>query len=72
MLIGYDRPVSNINFIGKVIEKAAIMQVDKHVDDNNLHEVYRSAYKICHSTETALLRVKDDVDLALDNNQLSF
>ena len=66
------RPVSNINFIGKVIEKAAIMQVDEHVDDNNLHEVYQSAYKICHSTETALLRVKDDIDLALDNNHAVF
>ena len=38
-----------------------------HVDDNNL-ELYQSAYKKHHSTETALLKVQDDILRAIDNN----
>ncbi|XP_072014277.1 uncharacterized protein [Amphiura filiformis] len=52
------RPVSSINFIGKVIEKAVIKQVSKHLEENNLDETLQSAYKNKHSTETALLQVK--------------
>ena len=34
---------------------------------NNLAEPFQSAYRSCHSTETALLRVKDDIMMAIDN-----
>ena len=33
----------------------------------NLAEPFQSAYRSCHSTETALLRVKDDIMMAIDN-----
>ena len=51
------RPVSNLAFHGKVIEKAAryIQQIDQHISNNNLHEPLQSAYTKNHSTETALL-----------------
>ena len=39
-----------------------------HVDDNNLGELYQSAYKKHHSTETALLKVQDDILRAIDNS----
>ena len=39
-----------------------------HVDDNNLGELYQSAYKKRHSTETALLKVQDDILRAIDNS----
>ena len=48
------RPVSNLAFLGKVIEKAAIQQIDQHISNNNLHEPLQSAYTKNHSTETAL------------------
>jgi hypothetical protein len=38
------------------------------VDSNSLHDYLQSAYRACHSTETALLRVHHDITLALDNN----
>ena len=44
------------------------MQVDECVDDNNLHEVFESAFKIRHSTETALHQVKKDIDLPFENH----
>ena len=66
------RPVSNISFIGKVIEKAVISQFNEHMEKNDLNEVFQSAYKNKHSTETALLKVKDDITCALDKNHAAF
>ncbi|XP_072028270.1 uncharacterized protein [Amphiura filiformis] len=66
------RPVSNIAFMGKIIEKAAIVQVNEHMQANDLEEVYQSAYKTKHSTETALLKVKNDITLALDDDMAAF
>ena len=62
------RPVSNIAFIGKVLEKVAVHRLTEHLTMNGLHEEYQSAYKMLHSTETALLRVKHDIAGALDRN----
>ena len=35
--------------------------------NNNLDELFQSAYKAGHSTETALLRVQNDILQAIDN-----
>ena len=60
------RPVSNLPFISKIIEKAVSAQLHKHLDQHDLLDKYQSAYRKGHSTETALLRVQNDVTLALD------
>ena len=62
------RPVSNIAFIGKVLEKVAVHRLTEHLTMNGLHEEYQSAYKTLHSTETALLGVKHDIAGALDRD----
>ena len=36
--------------------------------NNNLHENFQSSYKVHHSTETAMVRVKDDTLHAIDGN----
>ena len=63
------RPVSNIKFISKIIEKAASCQVIDHVDSNNLGEKFQSSYKKTHSTESALLKVKNDLLQSIDDNK---
>ena len=62
------RPVSNLSFISKCVKKVAAAQTCMHIDDNNLSELYQSAYKKHHSTETALIKVQDDILRAIDNN----
>ena len=64
------RPVANIKFIAKIIEKATSSQVVQHVNDHNLGEMFQSAYKAHHSTETALLQVKNNIMQSLDDNKV--
>ena len=63
------RPVANLNFVGKVIEKVATMQIVEYLSNNNLHVPTQSAYKQHHSVETALTRVQNDVILSLDQRE---
>ena len=51
------RPVSNIESIGKSIERAATIHLIRHITSNNLIELHQSAYRPCHSTEMALLKL---------------
>ena len=47
------RPVSNLSFISKVLEKVVAKRLDDHMLDNNLYSSVQSAYRERHSTETA-------------------
>jgi len=61
------RPVSNLAFVSKIIEKVVAARLQEHLMDNDLNEVFQSAYKKGHSTETALLRVHNDIIRAIDS-----
>ena len=63
------RPVSNLPFLSKVIEKVVVSRITSHLDDLNLWESHQSAYRSGHSTETALLAIKNDIMLALSENK---
>ena len=55
------RPVSNFKYSFKLIEKAVAVQLNDHLACNDLHVPFQSAYRSCHSTESALMRVFDTV-----------
>ena len=63
------RCISNLKFVSKIIERAVGVQVRNHVFDNDLEELLQSAYKRLHSTETALLKVQNDILRALHDNK---
>jgi len=64
------RPVSNLAFLSKVLEKAVASQLERHLMLNNLHEPYQSAYRKGHSTETALVRVQNDIIRAIGEQKV--
>jgi hypothetical protein len=59
------RPVSNLPFLSKLLERVVAQQLTKHMSEHGLNDVFQSAYRPKHSTETALLRIKCDIDSAL-------
>ena len=63
------RPVSNLNFISKIIEKIFSNRNRSHLDKNNLSNPDRSAYKPLHSTETALLKIPNDICMNMDTDK---
>ena len=62
------RPVSNLSFLSKLIERIVCVQLIDHLKNNDLYEVFQSAYRQLHSTETALLRVQSDLLNAVDSH----
>ena len=63
------RPLANIPFLSKIIEDIIKTQIFNYLDANTLLPSFQSAYRRCHSTETALLRVQNDILRSLDTNQ---
>ena len=61
------RPVSNCQYIGKLIERAVNIQLNEHITTNNLMEPMQSAYIAGHITETALIKVKADILNTINN-----
>ena len=66
------RPISNFKMISKVVEKVMAMQLMDHITSHQLDEWLQSAYKLNHSTETALVRVQNDTLCSFDNRKSVF
>ncbi len=62
------RPISNLSFLGKLIERIVALQIVDHLQTNDLMDFFQSAYRKYHSTETALLRVQNDILMHLDKS----
>ena len=63
------RPVSGLSFISKVVERVVASQLKSHLAVNNLDNMNQSAYKAGHSTETALLKIKNYISFNLAQNK---
>ena len=65
------RPISNLPFLSKILEKVVLHKLLSHLQENNLSNPFQSAYRAGHSTETVLLRIVNYILSALDNNNSS-
>ena len=65
------RPVSNLSFISKLIERAVFNQIHGHLVCNNLYPAAQSVYRRNHSTETALLKVMNDILLNMKKQHVT-
>ena len=65
------RPVSNLIFLSKVLEKIVLQQLQDHCKTFNLLPTYQSAYREHHSCETALIKLMDDLLWNQENGELT-
>ena len=63
------RPVSNLPFLSKLIERTVFNQLNAYLCHHNLFAKCQSAYRTGYSTETALLRVQNDILRSLDKRK---
>ena len=55
------RPITNVTFMSKLLERCAHTQLYGYLQQHDLLPEQQSAYRCCHSTETAMLKVLSDV-----------
>ena len=55
------RPISNLSFISKTIEKIIAKQLRTYINNNNILHKLQSAYTTDKSTETSLLHTLNNI-----------
>ena len=64
------RPISNLSFLSKILEKIVAKRLNAHIEEHLLSNHVQSAYKRFHSTETALLKIHNDIICNMDNGKV--
>ena len=65
------RPISNLQFISKLTERAVFDQLQTHMLDRALYPLLQSAYRKSHNTEKALIKVQNDILTNMDRQQVT-
>src|SRR5207245_256669 len=65
------RPISNHNFISKILERMIHSRLSEHLESFPSLCPFQSAYRQFHSTETALLRIYNDLLLSINQQKVS-
>uniref|UniRef100_A0A803SNL8 Reverse transcriptase domain-containing protein n=1 Tax=Anolis carolinensis TaxID=28377 RepID=A0A803SNL8_ANOCA len=65
------RPISNLPFLGKVLERVVASQLQGFLDDINYLDQSQSGFRPGHGTETALVALVDDLRRELDGGSVT-
>jgi hypothetical protein len=65
------RPISNLNFLSKLLERVIYNRLIMHLNTFSSLSPFQSAYRKFHSVETALLRIQNDLLLAIEKCQIT-
>ena len=63
------RPISNLNTVSKLLEQLVLSRVISHVSSSPSFDAVQSVYRRQHSTETALLKITNDIYAGFDTHQ---
>jgi len=55
--------------LSKGLERVVHCQITEFINNNNILSDYQSGFRAAHSTETALLRVAEDIKLSMERRQ---
>jgi len=65
------RPVSNLTFLSKFLEKSALKQITEHIEGNNLLPSYQIAYRRFHGVKTAMIKIYHDLLDSVDKSNVT-
>ena len=65
------RPISNLNTIGKILERLALACLLPHLSISPSFSPLQSPYRKFHSTETALLKLTNDIMDTIDSGKVT-
>ena len=71
-LFPHFRPVSNLSYCSKFLEKCVQTQLNDYLNKNKLFSEFQSSYRKLHSCETALIKIADDILQFLDKGKCVF
>ena len=65
------RPVSNLSFLSKLVEKCVLLQFNAHCDRYGLIPDFQSAYRKGYSTETGLIKLCNDLLWSMERQEVT-
>ena len=67
--LNHYRPVSSLHFLSKIIEKIVVSRLEEHMYAHNLYDPLQSAYRAKHATETAIIKLNNDIIGGIDEGK---